>query len=125
MRACVRVPIFSNDSCIGLGYDSGVSTTIFDNMVTHAHSIHGPCSYIISNANMSHLEKTFFSSSLKKNKQPTGVIMPIAIVYHENLYVNFTNSKYLVIRLQNINVIYDHISYTRTHTIQTADSHVV
>ena len=23
-RACVRVPIFSNDSCIGLGYDSGL-----------------------------------------------------------------------------------------------------
>ena len=30
--------------------------------------------------------------------------MSTAIVYHENFYVNFTHNKYLVIRLQNINV---------------------
>ena len=45
VHACVRVPVFSNDSCTGLGYDSGVSRTILGNMITHAHSIHGPCSY--------------------------------------------------------------------------------
>ena len=43
--ACVRVPMFSNDSCIGLGCDSGVSRTILGNILTHADSIHGPCSY--------------------------------------------------------------------------------
>ena len=45
MRVCVhvRVPMFSNDSCVGLGYDSGVSRTILGNMITrsiatgHAH----------------------------------------------------------------------------------------
>ena len=31
---CVRVPMFSNDYCIVLGYDSGVSRTIVGNMVT-------------------------------------------------------------------------------------------
>ena len=31
---------------------------------------------------------------------PTCAIMPIVIVYHENLYVNFTHSKYLFIRPQ-------------------------
>ena len=45
VRACVHVPIFSNDSCIGLGHDSGVSRTILGNMINHAHSIHGPCSH--------------------------------------------------------------------------------
>ena len=45
VSACVRVPIFSNESCIGLGKDSGVSRTILGNMMTYAHSIHGPCSY--------------------------------------------------------------------------------
>ena len=44
VHACVRVPIFSNDSCIGLDYDSGVSGSIFGNMITYAHSINGPCS---------------------------------------------------------------------------------
>ena len=42
---CVHVPMFSNESCIGLGYDSGVSKTILGNMITHAHSVHGSCSY--------------------------------------------------------------------------------
>ena len=45
VRACMRVPMFSNNSCIGLGYDSGISRTILCNKITHAHSIHGPCSY--------------------------------------------------------------------------------
>ena len=45
VRACVRVPMFNNDSCIGLGYDSGVSRTIVGDMITNAHSIHGPSSY--------------------------------------------------------------------------------
>ena len=40
--ACVRVPIFSNNYCIGLGYHSGVSRTILGNIMTHAHSIHIP-----------------------------------------------------------------------------------
>ena len=44
-HASVPVPMFSNDSCTGLGYDSGVSRTILGNMITHAHSIHGPSSY--------------------------------------------------------------------------------
>ena len=43
--ACVRVSMCSNDFCITLGYDSGVSKTILGNMITHAHSIHVPCSY--------------------------------------------------------------------------------
>ena len=41
---CVRVAIFSNDSRVGLGYDSGVFGTILCNMLTYAHSIHGLCS---------------------------------------------------------------------------------
>ena len=51
MRACVhvcvcmRIPMFSNDACIGLGYDFGMSRTILGNMITHAYSIQGPCSY--------------------------------------------------------------------------------
>ena len=45
VRACVRVPIFSNDSYIWLGYDSGVSGTILGNMITYVHNVHGPCSY--------------------------------------------------------------------------------
>ena len=45
VHACVRVPMFSNDSCIGLGYDSGVSRTILGNMITHAYSFQGPCSF--------------------------------------------------------------------------------
>ena len=45
LRAFAHVPMFSNDSFIALGYDSGVSRTILGNMITHAHSIHGPCSY--------------------------------------------------------------------------------
>ena len=51
MRACVRacacviVPMFSNDSCIALDYDSGESMTILGNMITHVHIIHGPFSY--------------------------------------------------------------------------------
>ena len=46
VRAFVRVPMFSNDSCIGLGYNSGVSGTILVNIITHAHGIYGPCSYV-------------------------------------------------------------------------------
>ena len=38
----VCVPMFSNDSCIGLGYDSGVSGTILDNMIPYAGIIFGP-----------------------------------------------------------------------------------
>ena len=45
VRACVGVPILRNDPCIGLGYNSGVSRAILGNMITHAHSTHGPCSY--------------------------------------------------------------------------------
>ena len=40
----------------------------------------------------------------RKSKQPTDAPMPVAIVYRENVYVNFTHSRYLVKRLQNINV---------------------
>ena len=40
VRVCVhvrvRVPIFSSESCIGPGYDSGVSGTIMCNVITHA-----------------------------------------------------------------------------------------
>ena len=43
--ACVRVPVFRKDSCIGLGYESGVSRTTLCNMITHGHSISGSCSY--------------------------------------------------------------------------------
>ena len=49
--ACVHVRVHeykypcSVMTCIGLGNDSGVSMTILGNMITHAHSIHGPCSY--------------------------------------------------------------------------------
>ena len=48
-RACVRVLIISNDSCIGLGYDSGASRTILGNMITHAHGTHAARAHI-SNA---------------------------------------------------------------------------
>ena len=44
VRACVRVPMFSNGTCIGLGYNSGVSRTILGDMIIHVYSIHGPCS---------------------------------------------------------------------------------
>ena len=46
MRACTH---FSNDSCIALGYDCGLSRPIMSNMITHAHSIRGPC-FFFSNA---------------------------------------------------------------------------
>ena len=42
VRACVHVPMFINDSCIGLGYDSDVYGTILGNMITYTI---GPCSY--------------------------------------------------------------------------------
>ena len=45
VSACVPVPMFSNDSCIELGYDSGVSGIILGDIITYAHSIHWPCSY--------------------------------------------------------------------------------
>ena len=43
----VRVGVCCGGGCvsIGLGYDSGVSRAILDNMITNAHSIHRPCSY--------------------------------------------------------------------------------
>ena len=93
MYACVRVPMFSNDSCIGLGYDSGVSRTFLGNMITYTHCIHRPCSNlqcVMSYASFG--EKVLLA------------IMPIVIVYHKNLYATFTYSIYLVIQLQNINV---------------------
>ena len=37
---CLRVPMFSIDSCVGDGCDSGVSRTILGNMITH-----GPCPF--------------------------------------------------------------------------------
>ena len=42
VRACVRVPVFCN---YRLDCDSGVSRIILGNMITNAHSIHGPCLY--------------------------------------------------------------------------------
>ena len=38
VRACLRVPMFSNESCSVLGYDFGVSRTILSNMINPAHS---------------------------------------------------------------------------------------
>ena len=83
--ACVCMcvcTIFSNDSCIELRYDSGVSATILGNMTTHAHSIHGPCLY----------------SQRGKLYEPFGenvLLVPLEKVTH---------CKYLVIGLQNITV---------------------
>ena len=45
VRACVRVPMFNNDSYIGLRCDSCVSGTILGNRITYVHNVHGPCSY--------------------------------------------------------------------------------
>ena len=36
VHARVRVPMFSNDSCTGLGCDSGVSGAILGNMITYS-----------------------------------------------------------------------------------------
>ena len=45
-HVCVHAGVFPCSVVIfGLGYDSGVSGTMLGNMITHAHRIHGPCSY--------------------------------------------------------------------------------